>query len=123
MIVISHVQIRPILEARQRDLITATTSLDLGLTMHAVRLEADRVVLSDDCWLRWDTVRDIASSPTSCFAVVGGTATKIQAYSPELDRLYSLFPTERTPTVLISGIPMHRIKAIDPLDDTRRKVR
>jgi predicted methyltransferase len=123
VIVVSYVQIRPILEARDRGLATATTSIDLGRTNTPIRLEADRVVLSDDCWLPWDTIGAIANSPSSCFAVEGGSATKIQAYSPDLDRLYSLFPTEGAPTVLISGIPMHRIKDVDPLEDTHRKVR
>ena len=99
------------------------TSLNLGLTPHEVRLEADRVILTDDAWLSWAAVDDIASTPTACYLIEGGDATKIQAYSTALDRLYTLFPTEGAPTVLISGIPMHRIKDIDPLEDTRRKVR
>jgi predicted methyltransferase len=123
VIVISHVQLRPILAARKSGLATATTSLDLGLTRQEVHLEAERVVLTDEGWLPWATVDDIAGTPTACYLVEGGVATKIQAYSTALDRLYSLFPTEGAPTVLISGIPMHRIKDIDPLDDTRRKVR
>src|SRR5438128_7660937 len=32
-------------------------------------------------------------------------------------------PTERAPTMLLSGIPMHRIKGIDPHEDTLRKIR
>ena len=122
-IVISYVQIRPILDARNRGSIAATTSFDLGLSTAPVRLDGDRVVFSDNFWLPWDTIGAIGSNTTSCFAVGAGTATKIQVFSPELDRLYSLFPTEGAPTVLISGIPMHRIKDVDPLEDTRRKIR
>ena len=123
MIVISHVQLRPIIAARRAGLATAATSLDLGLTSQAVQIEDDRVVLTDQAWLAWATVDDITGNPTACYLVEGGDASKIQAYSTALDRLYSLFPTEGAPTVLISGIPMHRIKDIDPLEDTRRKVR
>jgi predicted methyltransferase len=123
VIVVSHVQIRPILEARNRGSAAASTSFDLGLTTASVRLAADRVVFSTDSWLPWETIGTVASNTTSCFAVGAGTATKIQAYSSELDRLYSLFPTAGAPTVLISGVPMHRIKDVDPLEDTRRKVR
>jgi uncharacterized protein len=39
-----------------------------------------------------------------------------------MNRFYSLMPTERAPTMLLSGIPMHRIRGIDPHEDTRRKI-
>src|ERR1022692_4200166 len=80
MIVVSHVQLRPILAARQAGRATATTSLDLGLTSQEVHLEAGRVVLTSDDWLPWAAVDDIAGTPTACYLVEGGAATKIQAY-------------------------------------------
>jgi hypothetical protein len=48
---------------------------------------------------------------------------KIQAFSERTGRFYSLMPTAAAPTVLISGIAMHRIKGTDPLQDTRSKIR
>jgi predicted methyltransferase len=47
---------------------------------------------------------------------------KVQRFSERLNRLYSLMPTERAPTLLVSGILMHRIKGIDPYSDTLRKI-
>jgi predicted methyltransferase len=32
-------------------------------------------------------------------------------------------PTERAPTMLVAGFPMHRIKGIDPYEDTLRKIK
>jgi len=40
-----------------------------------------------------------------------------------VNRHYSLMPTERAPTTLISGLPMHRIKDVDPREDTMRKIK
>jgi len=38
-------------------------------------------------------------------------------------RSYSLMPTETAPTMLIAGLSMHRIKGIDPIGDTNRKLK
>ena len=48
---------------------------------------------------------------------------KIQFFSEQTNQLYSLMPTERAPTMLISGIPMHRIKNTDPHADTLEKIK
>ncbi len=48
---------------------------------------------------------------------------RVQFFSPTLNRFYSLMGTERAPTMLLSGFPMHRIKGIDPQEDTQRKIR
>jgi hypothetical protein len=32
-------------------------------------------------------------------------------------------PTENAPTMLVAGLPMHRIKGVDPYQDTRRKIK
>jgi predicted methyltransferase len=122
-VVLSHVQVRPIIEAREAGQHTATTSIDLGLTACEVRLGNDRVELPDGQWLDWDTLNEMAQSEAGCFLIEGNAAKKIQFYSEEWDRLYSLMPTESAPTMLISGLPMHRIKGTDPHRDTLTKIR
>jgi uncharacterized protein len=125
--VLSHVTVRPLLEARRRGLPNAELSLDLGLTTATVSLGGDGVVLERGT-LDWSDVERIAKSETACFAIErdgdasGLTPEPLKAFSAVLGRLYSLYPTERAPTMLISGIPMHRIKGIDPTADTDRKV-
>ncbi len=52
-----------------------------------------------------------------------GSPRAIQYYSELTDRVYSLYPTPRAPTMLVSGIPMHRIKGTDPHQDTLEKIR
>jgi predicted methyltransferase len=55
--------------------------------------------------------------------IENGSMRAIQFYSELTDRVYSLYPTQRAPTMLVSGIPMHRIKDTDPHADTLEKVR
>jgi len=121
--VLSHFQIRPIMRARRTGQISATTSLDLGRTTCQVQLANDRVELPDGQRLGWNTLEEIADDDVGCFVIEGGQAKKIQTYSEEFDRHYSLMPTEAAPTMLISGLPMHRIKGTDPYRDTLTKIR
>lgn len=97
-------------------------SLDLGLTSSQVVLNADGVVLPNGQHLSWEDVTEIADTQTACFLLRDERIEKVQFFSEALDRFYSLMPTERAPTLLVSGIPMHRIKGIDPHEDTLRKI-
>ncbi len=123
MIVLSHFQAVPLLRARQEGRPAATISLDLGLSRSEVRLEAERLLLSERVWLPWEAVEEIARHETACFAVQAGRAERIQRFSEFLNRSYSLMPTAGAPTLLVSGIPMHRIRGTDPHRDTLSKIR
>ncbi len=120
-IVVSHFQARPLIEARESGADVAQTSLDLGRTEVQVRLETDGVRMGTGI-VPWPAIEEIARSDTACFAVEDGEARKIQTFSEETGRVYTLYPTAGAPTMLVSGVPMHRIKGIDPLEDTRRKL-
>ncbi len=121
--ILSYLQVEPVLRARQQGEPSAVTSLDLGLTTAEVSLEPERVVLPDGQWLSWDSLEEISHSKSVCFVVEENGAEKIQRFSEYLNRFYSLMPTHRAPTLLVSGIPMHRIKGIDPHRDTLSKIR
>ena len=122
-IVLSHVQVKPLLEARRRGQSRAMTSLDLGLTTCEVTLQPDRVVFSETQGLAWDSLEEVARKEIACFLVEENAAKKIQSFSEELNRQYSLMPTEAAPTLLVSGLPMHRIKGTEPYQDTLTKIR
>ncbi|MFC2037229.1 spermine synthase [Chloroflexota bacterium] len=122
-ITLSYSQADLVLRARQEDELTARMSLDLGLTTSKVRVESEGIVFPDGQQLHWGAVEEISRNESVCFVVEGNTATKIQTFSDFLNRFYSLMPTSRAPTLLVSGIPMHRIKGIDPHQDTLRKIR
>ncbi len=122
-VVLSHLQTGPILHARDENRSSAQTSLDLGLTTAEVSLERDQVVFPNGQWLPWEDVEEIAQGESVCFVVEENQAVKIQRFSECLGRFYSLMPTDRAPTLLISGIPMHRIQGTTPDQDTWKKVR
>jgi predicted methyltransferase len=122
-IILSAAHVAPIVQARSAGEAEALTSLDLGLTKTDVRLGTEGVVFSERKWLSWEVLDEIGASELACFAVGDGVAEKIQYFSGFLNRVYSLMPTTGAPTLLVSGIPMHRIKGIDPHQDTLKKVR
>jgi len=103
-------------------------SLDLGLSYVDVPLAEEGLRLPDGQVLTWQMVERIAEDEAShteghCFALRDGRIEPIQVFSAEFNRLYSLVATSAAPTMLISGIPMHRIKDTDPRWDTIAKVR
>lgn len=121
--VLSYVHAAPLLAARQKGRAEATMSLDLGLTTVEVTLEPERAVLPDGQWLEWADVELVAGDQSVCYLVQDNAVAKIHCFSPERNLLYVLMPTERAPTVLISGIQMHRVRGIDPWGDTLEKIR
>jgi predicted methyltransferase len=121
--VLSHIQVAPLREAFRGGPTVVPLSLDLGRTVSAVELVAEGVRLPRDELLDWGTIDSISRSPKACFRVRDGTAQPIRSYSPRTARLYSLMPTSRAPTMLLSGIQMHRVKGTDPMADTESKIR
>ncbi len=121
--VLSPFHVRPLLAFRTADESSAHISLDLGLTRTEVRLVPDGVRFPNGQRLSWDAVEKIAGGDPVCYLVRDSQAEKVQRFSEAFNRFYSLMPTERAPTLLVSGIPMHRIKNIDPHEDTLRKIR
>jgi uncharacterized protein len=123
MIVLSHYQTGDLLNARSLGRSQVEVSLDLNRSMSQVSLREDGVELPDGQVLPWSEVEEIDRTENVCFLIEGGKAHRIQFYSDALNRFYSLLPTERAPTMLLSGIPMHRIKNVDPHEDTLRKMK
>lgn len=121
-IVLSHYQAKPLLQAHKEGQEHAVVSLDLNLSQSDVTLEPDGVRFPDGQKLSWESIEEIAEHDATCFVVENNAAERVQFFSPALNRFYSLMPTERAPTMLLSGFPMHRIKNMDPQEDTLRKI-
>ncbi|MGD8625155.1 MAG: methyltransferase [Anaerolineae bacterium] len=121
--VLSYLHAAPLLAARQAGQASAETSLDLGLTASQLSLAPGGVLLPDGQRLDWETVAGIAADESVCYAVQDSAAFKIQQFSDVQNLIYVLMPTQRAPTILLSGIQMHRVKEIDPWGDTLEKVR
>jgi predicted methyltransferase len=122
-VVLSYLQAQVMLDARRAGRSAVAVSLDLGLTTSEVILEPSGVRLPDGPALAWNDLEAINASERGCFTIEDGVLLKMQFFSEETNRLYSLMPTTEAPTMLISGIPMHRFKDIGPLRDTLLKIR
>ncbi len=122
-IILSHFQATPLLQARREGRGCAETSTDLGLAAVEVRLCPRGVHFPGGQELTWETLEEIAASENACFHIQSGNVRKIDTFSEFTGRYYSLMPTTAAPTLLVSGIPMHRIKDTDPYRDTLAKVR
>jgi predicted methyltransferase len=123
MVVLSSYQARQALFAHQKGAETINISLDLGISVTRISVNREGILLSDGELLNWEALREIEASPSSCFVIENGSPRAIQFYSERTDRLYSLYPTTGAPTMLVSGIPMHRIKGTEPHQDTLEKIR
>jgi predicted methyltransferase len=122
-IVLSHFQAEHLLAARQAGYRSARVSLDLELTTDDVILEGGGIRLPGRQALTWQDLETICASERGCFVIEDNTPRKIQFFSEQTNQLYSLMPTQRAPTMLISGLPMHRIKDTDPHADTLEKIK
>ncbi|CAG0932463.1 hypothetical protein TFLX_02601 [Thermoflexales bacterium] len=122
MIILSHYQASALLQAHHAGHTTADISLDLGLTTVEVALTPDRLILPDAV-LAWPEIEEIARHETACFSVEANHARMIRGFSEFTSRAYGLMPTAAAPTLLISGLPMHRIKGTNPQQDTLAKIK
>jgi predicted methyltransferase len=110
-------------QGRQAGKATVITSPDLGLSTIEAHLETGRAVFPDGLWLSWEEVEAIGQDESVCYVVGDEGIEKIQRFGEYLNRVYGLMPTPGAPTLLVSGIPMHRIKGTDPRRDTLSKIR
>ena len=123
LIVLSHFQANSLLFARDSGLQFVNVSLNLGISDAEIKLSSNHVQLPDDQRLDWAQIREIVDNELACYLVRDGQIEKINFFSQMFNRFYSLMPTRSAPTMLISGIPMHRIKNTDPHLDTLSKIK
>ena len=123
MIVLSHLQARQLLAAHKNGQAVMSVSLDLHLTESEVRLQPECVLFPAGESLDWESLEEIGGNEVACYTVEGHAARAIKGFSEFSGRVYGLMPTASAPTMLISGIPMHRIKDTDPHQDTLHKIK
>jgi predicted methyltransferase len=121
-LVLSRYQAAPLLQRRGQDDV-ATASPDLGISEVVVELDDSGVHFPGGERISWDDLRDIAESENGCFRVDGDEVSEIRTFSETTNWVRSLMPTTGAPTMLVSGIPMHRISGIEPRADTLRKIK
>ena len=121
-IVLSYVQVEPLFEARRKGLDAVGISPDLGLTRVMASITHEGVVFPEGERVDWQSLEKIRASEVNCFLVESDTVKSIQVFSEYTNRVCSLMPTKGAPSMLIAGFVMHRIKDVDPIHDTLRKI-
>lgn len=123
--ILYYLPARQLLQARKTGTPTISISLDLNLTppQSVVAVADEGVTLSDGQRLGWAAVTKISEDERKCFIIKSGEAHEIMIFSQKTNWLRTLMPTAKAPTMLVSGVVMHRVKDIDPIEDTRRKVK
>ena len=123
LIVLSHYQAAQLLNHTESIGKTIQISLDLNLSFQEAIITPDGVKLASSEILPWHALQEIVSNPNNCFSFTNGLFEKILIFSELTNSTYSLYPTKSAPTMLISGIPMHRIKDTTPEKDTNQKIK
>lgn len=121
--ILSHYQADILLSALKKRCSQVEVSLDLGLTTETVTFEKQRVVFRQHYGVDLKKIKKIAKSENGCFLLGDNEISKIQKYSEMTHKIYSLMPTQSAPTMLISGLTMHRIVDANPYEDTLNKVK
>ena len=121
-IVLSYIQTEPLLKAKQRGQTSIELSPDLGLTTVTVMLTPEGITFPNGELLDWQSIEKISKSEVNCFILEDNTIRPIQVFSEYTNRVCSLMPTKGAPSMLIAGFVMHRIKDVDPMQDTLRKI-
>jgi uncharacterized protein len=124
LIVLSHYQIEPVLKAFRAGKRASRMSLDLNLTETDVELSETGIHLPGDIIVAWSEAERIAGSENACFQITPDGIKSIQTFSEVTGWARSLYPTVKAPTMLVSGLTMHRIsRGVDPHEDTRNKIK
>ena len=120
--IISHFQVKEILKGFQEKKDRVEVSLDLGLTTAPLLLANNEVVFPDGQKLNLKQLKKIQKNEQKCYFVVDNDIQPVNVFSEQTGWMRTLYPTKSAPTTLVSGFLMHRIKNIDPLTDTKKKV-
>ncbi len=121
-IVLSYVQSEVLLNAKRHQEVSLEISPDLGITTVTVKLSDKDVEFPAGERVKWSDIEKIKKATTNCFIVTEEGVRTIQTFSEYTNRVCSLLPTKRTPSMLIAGFTMHRIVDIDPMQDTLKKM-
>ena len=121
-IILSYVQAESLLKAKQQGITSVQISPDLGLSTVIVTLTSEGIAFPNGELLDWHSIEKISKSEVNCFILEDNAVRPIQVFSEYTNRVCSLMPTRGAPSMLIAGFVMHRIKDIDPMQDTVRKI-
>src|SRR2546430_16449304 len=102
-VVLSYVQAGELLAAKQSGQSLVNISQDLGISTVSVSLSSGEVTFPSGERLSWKDIEKIKKATSNCFELEGNELRAISYFSEHTNRMCSLFPTKRTPTMLIAG--------------------
>lgn len=120
--VISSFEARAMLEQKDSLGKKIEISLDLGMSESEVEITKEGVRISKDAILPWERLEKISNSGRKVFYLIGNEWHEAKKFSERSGLMRSLVATGKAPTMMVSGILMHRIKEIDPITDTQMKL-
>jgi predicted methyltransferase len=118
--IFSHYQTQPLIKNDHPDSMELST--DLGLSTLIVEKKPGGWQFPNGKTLTDHQVQIITENTNNCFLLHDDGLRKAEVFSHRTNRYYSLMPTPKAPTMLVSGIPMHRIKDTTPDEDTKQKI-
>lgn len=118
--IFSHFQTSALTD--QTNALTVSTSADLGRSTIVATRSVEGWTFPNGALLTFAQINTINAEKNGCFMLAHQQIIKAEAFSSFTNRYYSLIPTSRAPSMLISGIPMHRIKDTTPIEDTQAKI-
>ena len=122
-VILSYIQVEILLSAKQHGQASVEVSPDLGISMVTVQVLQEGIHFPSGERVSWQQLEKIKKSDVNCFLIEpDGSMRPIQVFSEATNRMCSLLPTKRTPSMLIAGFTMHRIVDIDPMQDTLKKI-
>src|SRR5579884_324915 len=122
-VVLSYIQAEELLRAHREGQSSVQVSPDLGLSTVTVQLTHDGVRFPGGESLSWAGIEHIGEARNVAFALEGDEAHEIRRFADTTGWVRALMPTSGAPTMLVAGLPMHRIKETDPYADTLKKVK
>ncbi len=122
-IILSYIQAEVLLAAKQHGQASVEVSPDLGISTVTGQVLQEGIHFPSGEQVNWQQLEKIKKSNVNCFLIEpDGSMHPIQVFSEATNRMCSLLPTKRTPSMLIAGFTMHRIVDIDPMQDTLKKI-
>ncbi|HLZ61824.1 MAG TPA: spermine synthase, partial [Ktedonosporobacter sp.] len=121
-VILSYIQAEQLLAAKRQGQTTLALSPDLGISTVTIQVSPEGVIFPTGEHLSWPAIEKINKATSNCFIVEDDSIRAIQFFSEDTNRMCSLLPTRRTPSMLIAGFTMHRIVDIDPMQDTLKKI-
>ena len=122
MIVLSHFQIKEILEALENNKQSAMVSLDLGISKSEILINQGKVFSPKKNRLSFEQLKELRDEERFCFIVQKNSLKRIAFFSEETKLFYKLLPTQEAPTFEISGIRMHCLKHTKPFENAKNLI-